>query len=335
MARPDFPLHSGVTLIPSSEAPGHTNYRALAERMGADMLERRVIRQGDLWARDVHQGEGILKIERALPVDQIIALFLKLTGLRGVGRRNLLAIEIVERDVILPGLPAKFDGFRLLQLADLHCDLDPALVDVVIERLAGLTYDVAVLTGDYHNKIGKAYDLSLDLMAKLLTHLRGPRYGVLGNHDFIEKVAFLEAAGLPMLLNEAASIERDGERLWICGVDDAHFFRTEDLARARAQVPPNETAILLSHSPEPYAEADRLGYRLMLSGHTHGGQICWPNGTAVIKNYRGPLWLMAGEWSYGRLQGYTSRGTGGCGVAARFFCRPEMTIHTLRAGPIN
>jgi len=321
--------------IPSSEAPGHTNYRVLAERMGADMLERRVVRQGDLWARDVHQGEGIMKVERAVPVDRLITLFLRLTGLSRLGRRNLLAIEIIEREVVLPGLPPNFDGFRLLQLTDLHCDLEPSLVDVVIERLSTLAYDAVVLTGDYHNKIGTAYDLSLDLMAKLLARLHEPRFGVLGNHDFIEKVAFLEAAGLPMLMNEGVPLEKDGQRIWICGVDDAHFFRTEDLARARARVPAKETAILLSHSPEPYAEADRLGYQLMLSGHTHGGQICLPNGRAVIKNYRGPLWLMAGEWRYGRLQGYTSKGTGGCGVAARFFCRPEMTVHTLRARPTN
>lgn len=321
--------------IPSSEAPGHTNYRALADRMGEAMLERRVIRQGDLWARDVHQGEGIMKVERAVPLDRMITLFLKLTGLSRLGRKNLLAIETIEREVVIPGLLANFDGFRLLQLSDLHCDLEPAIVDEVIKRLAHLNYDAVALTGDYHNKIGTAYDLSLDLMAKLLPHLHGPRFGVLGNHDFIEKVAFLEAAGLPMLMNEGVPLEKDGQRIWICGVDDAHFFRTEDLARARGRVPANETAILLSHSPEPYAEADRLGYQLMLSGHTHGGQICLPNGKAVIKNYRGPLWLMAGEWRHGNLQGYTSRGTGGCGVAARFFCRPEMTIHTLRTGPTN
>jgi len=317
--------------IPSSEAPGHTNYRQLAERMGFDLLERRVTRQGSLWAREIHQGEGILKIERVLPIDKVFSLFLRLTGLAAWGRRNCLALEVVEHEVALPGLPSHFDGFRLMQLTDLHCNLDPALVDVLIQRVADLSYDATVLTGDYHDKIGRAYDVSLDLMARLLAHLKGPRYGVLGNHDFIEKVAFLEDAGLPILLNESVALERDGQRIWFCGVDDAHFFRTEDLKRARSLVPDGETAILLSHSPEPYEEAERLGYALMLSGHTHGGQICLPGGRALIKNFRGPQWLLAGEWQYGRLSGYTSRGTGSCGVAARFFCPPEITIHTLRS----
>jgi len=316
--------------IPSSEAPGHTNYRQLAERMGFDLLERRVIRQGDLWAREVHQGEGVMKIERAIPVDRCLSLFLRLSGLAGWGRRNCLAVDVIEREVALPGLPASFDGFRLLQLTDLHCDLVPELVDVVIQKVQGLSYDATVLTGDFHNKIGKAYDMSLDLMARLLGNLRGARYGVLGNHDFIEKVAFLEDAGLPILLNESVALQRGGERIWLCGVDDAHFFRTEDLARARATVPRDELAILLSHSPEPYEEAARLGYALMLCGHTHGGQICLPGGIPLIKNFRGPRWLFSGEWHYEGLSGYTSRGTGSCGVAARFFCPPEMTIHILR-----
>lgn len=299
--------------------------------MGYDLLERRVTRQGGLWAREVHQAEGVMWVERIMPVDRLLSIFLKSTGLYRIGHRNFLDVQIVEREVFLPGLPSAFDGFRLMQLADLHCDLDPKLVDVVIAKLAGLSYDSAVLTGDYHNKIGQAYDTSLDLMARLLQHINGPRYGVLGNHDFIEKVAFLEEAGLPILLNESSALERGGERIWICGVDDPHFFRTEDLARARAQVPVGDTTILLSHSPEPYAEAERLGYDLLLSGHTHGGQICWPTGKAPVKNFRGPVWLTAGAWRSGRLQGYTSRGTGSCGVAVRFFCPPEITIHILRA----
>lgn len=316
--------------FPSSEAPGHTNYRQLAERMGFDLLERRVLRQGDLWAREVHQGEGVLKIERAIPVDQYLSAILRWTGLAAWGRRNCLAMEVVEREVFLTNLPSDFEGFRLLQLSDLHCDLDPAVVDVVIERIACLPYDAVVLTGDYHNKIGEAYDASLDLMARLLSQIQGPRYGVLGNHDFIEKVAFLEEAGLPILLNEAAPLERGEQRIWFCGVDDPHFFRTEDLMRAKSRVPDGEAAILLSHSPEPYEQAERLGYDLMLSGHTHGGQICLPGGWPLIKNFRGPRWLFAGEWQYGRLSGYTSRGTGSCGVEARFFCPPEITVHTLR-----
>lgn len=317
-------------MIHPSDAAGHTDYRRLAARLGRDVLERRILKQAGLWAREVHQGSGVFRLEGVIPMDEIIRMALRLTGLAGWTHRNYLDVRLVENEIVLPRLPGVFDGFRLLQLTDLHCDLDPRLIDVVIERLTGLACDAVVLTGDYHNEIAAEHDLSLELMGRLIPHLPTPRFGVLGNHDFIEKVAYLESAGLPILLNESAAIERDGKRLWLCGVDDPHFFQTHDLARARAAVPANETAILLSHSPETYREAAALGYSLLLSGHTHGGQLCLPGGFAVISNAPVPRRLLAGPWRSGAMAGYTSRGTGGCGVAARLFCPPEITLHILR-----
>jgi predicted MPP superfamily phosphohydrolase len=316
-------------MIRPSDAAGHTDYRRLAERLGHDTLERRILKQAGLWAREVHQGSGVFWLERLIPFDDIVRLGLKVTGLAGCAHRNFLDVQIVENAVTLPGLPAEFDGFRLLQLADLHCDLDPSLVDVVVDRLRQVTCDAAVLVGDYHNEIAAVHDLSLELMGRLIPHLPQTRFGVLGNHDFIEKVAFLENAGLPILLNESACLERAGRRLWICGVDDPHFFQTHDLARARAAVPPGEIAVLLSHSPETWREAADCGYALMLSGHTHGGQLCLPGGFPLIVNAPVPRRLVAGPWREGAMAGYTSRGTGSCGVAARLFCPPEITIHTL------
>lgn len=317
-------------MIRPSDAAGHTDYRRLAARMGRDVLECRILKQAGLWAREVHQGSGVFRLEAILPMDDIIRVILRLTGLAGLTHRNFLDVRIVENEVFLPGLPDVFEGFRLLQLTDLHCDLDPGLVDVVIARLAGLTCDAVVLTGDYHNEIATEHDLSLELMGRLIPHLPTPRFAVLGNHDFIEKVTYLEEAGLPVLLNESAVIERQGRRLWICGVDDPHFFQTHDLARARSAVPAGETAILLSHSPETWREAAALGYSLLLGGHTHGGQLCLPGGIAVLRNAPVPPRLLAGPWREGLMVGYTSRGTGGCGVAARLFCPPEMTVHILR-----
>ncbi len=319
-------------MIAPSEAAGHTDYRELARRMGREMLERRILKQAGLWAREVHQGRGLFKLEGAIPMDGLIRLALAASGMAARGRRNFLDVRVVENHVRLPGLAASFEGFRLLQIADLHCDLDPVLIDIVIKRLAGLACDAVVLTGDYHNRISDGHDLSLELMGRLVPHLRPPRLAILGNHDFIEKVSFLEEAGLTVLLNEGFAIERGADRLWICGIDDPHYFRTHDLAQARRNAGPDETCLLLSHSPETYREADELGYRLLLSGHTHGGQICLPGGFAIVRNTEVPRPLLAGAWRHGRLAGYTSRGTGACGVAARFNCPAEMTIHVLVSG---
>jgi predicted MPP superfamily phosphohydrolase len=333
-----FPLESpaafpavleGKRMISPSEAAGHTNYRRLAERMGRDVLERRILKQAALWARETHQGRGIFRLQSLVPFDDLVNLGLRVSGLAGPAHRQFLNVRVVQNEVRLRGLPDAFEGFRLLHLSDLHCDLDPQLIDVVIARLVGVNCDAVVITGDYHNTIGAKHDRSLELMGRLIPHLPHPRFGVLGNHDFIEKVAYLEAAGLPILLNESAFIERAGQRLWICGVDDPHFFQTHDLVRARAAVPDGQPAILLSHSPETWREAASLGYSLMLSGHTHGGQLCLPGGTAIVKNAPIPRRLLAGPWREGALVGYTSRGTGGCGVAARLFCPPEITVHVL------
>ncbi len=322
-------------MMDPSEAAGHTDYRALAARMGEDVLEQRILKQAGLWAAEVHQGTGFFALEKIMPLDAFIGLVLKCSGLSGWGHRNFLNVRIVHNEVRLPGLPAAFDGFRLLHLADLHCDLDPALVDVVVRLLDRVEYDVAVLTGDYHNKIAQDHELSLGLMGRLIRHLKLPAYASLGNHDFIEKVAFLEAAGLTVLLNESVPLERDGSHLWICGVDDPHFFATHDLRKTRQNIPPGDATILLSHSPETYEEAATLGYSLMLSGHTHGGQFCLPGGYAILKNAPVPRRLLVGPWREGPLQGYTSPGAGGCGVAARFFCPPEITVHTLRSAESN
>lgn len=316
------------------DAPGATDYRALAVRMGYGSLRARLKKQAGLWASDVHQGTGIFRVEAFISIDKLLTTLLSLAGLREVGLRHFLDLRIEKNDVVIPDLPAAFEGFRILQITDLHCDLHPPLVDAVVKVVAGLDYDLAVFTGDYVNKIAGAPEESLELMAKLIAHLQGPKFAILGNHDFIEKVAYLESLGLKVLLNESTSLRRGGDALWVTGIDDPHYFQTGDLVRARAVVPQGLRPILLSHSPEPYREAARLGFSLMLCGHTHGGQICLPGGVPVLSNMRGPRRLLKGPWHHQQLVGYTSRGTGGCGVPARFFCPPEITIHTLRSAKV-
>lgn len=312
-----------------SEAAGHTDYAALAGRMGRDLLKRRIEKQAEIWARETHQGSGFFYLERFLPVDEIIWFLIRLVGLGGRARRNYLDVRVVERRVALAGLPPAFEGFRLLQLSDLHCDLDPALTRVVVDRLRGIRFDYAVYTGDFHNAIGEEATTSLALMRRIIRETAGRCVGILGNHDFIEKVAFLEHWGLPILLNESCCIERDGERIHLCGVDDPHFFRTDDLSRALQDVPPEGFRILLAHSPEISAEAAEAGFAYYLCGHTHGGQICLPGGRIVVRNARCREPLFRGPWQEGAMPGYTSPGTGASGVPARFCCPPEITVHIL------
>jgi len=298
--------------------------------MGKDLLRKRIEKQAEIWAEETHQGTGLFVLERFVPVDAIIWFLIRMVGLGGVGRRNFLNVPVLEREVVLKNLPSAFDGFRLLQLSDLHCDLDPALTGVLVDRIHATKFDYAVFTGDFHNKIGEEHTLSLAQMRRVVQETQARCVGILGNHDFIEKVAFLESAGLPILLNEHTILERGGDRIAICGVDDPHFFRTDSIGASLRGVEPGLFRILLAHSPEISEEAAAAGFSYYICGHTHGGQICLPGGRLVVKNARCRDDMFRGFWREGDMLGFTSPGTGASGVPARFCCPPEITVHILR-----
>ena len=308
------------------------DYSDLEARMGREILAERLLKQAGKSARLVHQGEGIFRLERFFPLDSIVAFCLALSGLGGRAHRNFLDVRITTREWILPRLPSAFEGFRLLQLSDLHLDLDAELTPVLERLVRAVAHDAAVVTGDFRNKTDGDYRPCLRETARVVEALAPQRWGVLGNHDFVEMVPSLEAAGLPILLNEVAAIDRQGQKLWVAGIDDPHFYKTHDLEKVRAGVPRDGCVILLSHSPETYAAAEPLGFDLQLSGHTHGGQLCLPGGIPLILPCKIDRRFVRGPWRHGGLQGYTSPGTGSCGVAARLNCPPEITLHVLRAG---
>jgi len=307
------------------------DYTAFRNRLGEPLLGKRLRRQADHVAELVHQGEGIMRLEEYLDVDALVTFLLKTFGVYARGHRNYLDVQVVRQELRIAGLPAGLEGFRLLQLSDLHLDLDSSLTPVLQRLLKEIDYDIAVLTGDYRNCTRKDFRPCLDETAKVLAALHMPVYGILGNHDFIEMAPGLESAGLQLLLNESVLVTHREACLFLAGIDDAHFYRTHDIARASRGKPPDATAILLSHSPETYRQAEAEGFHVMLSGHTHGGQICLPGGIPVLRVGNCPSRMTAGAWRFGNLQGYTSRGTGSTGVPARFFCPPEVTIHTLRS----
>ena len=308
--------------------PSVTALGALEQRMGTQTVERRLGRERYLWVVK-HRPPGPILAPFG-DKDGLFLSLLKIAGLARRARREYLDVRLVTNEIFLRRLPKAFDGFRLLQLTDLHCDLDPALIPATIRALQGVSWDLAILTGDFHNHIAGDHTPSLRLMEDLLIHLPGPRVAIMGNHDFLARAAEFEERSLQVLLNENLPLERNGERLWLCGCDDPRFFRTHDLARSRSGVPDDECAILLAHSPQVWKEAAALGFDLMISGHTHGGQICLPGGFPIVRNAPIPTRLIAGHWCEGSLQGYTSRGTGACGVPARLFCPAEITLHILR-----
>jgi len=313
--------------------------------MDAQDLERLRVRMGDAYlGRRLHtqvtrilqllgEGRGGLHYENVEFIMRTLDFLLRISGLHHLGTRNALDIQVREHRVTIPNLPAEFDGLRLAHLSDLHLDGYPGLGQHIADKLAAHTYDVAVLTGDYRfHTTGDSTHVTRelrDLIGAVRDCARFGVFGILGNHDFIEMVPVLEAAGVQTLLNESVALKQNGAQLWLVGLDDAHFYGAYDFDKALSGVSNGDARIALVHSPEIIPEASAHGFALYLTGHTHGGQVCLPGGTAILANARCARKYLAGAWCYNGMQGYTSRGTGSSGVFARFFCPPEIVIHTL------
>jgi predicted MPP superfamily phosphohydrolase len=309
------------------------HYRELEERLGRVYLRQRLGVQKDHVARIFGGGRTFFHIENWYSIHGVLRACLRCSGLYRRGRRNALRVAIEHNEVDLPHLPEAFNAYSLLQLSDLHIDLNPALADALIERLDEVSYDACVITGDFRGATFGPYEETLALTARIREHIKGPVYAVLGNHDCIEMVPRFEDMGIRMLLNEAVALERGGSEVHLVGVDDPHTYETDNVEKAMSGVPEEGVSILLAHSPEVYKLAAHAGIDLMLCGHTHGGQICLPRGRPVLRNARCPRRLGRGAWRHHGLQGYTARGTGCVVMDVRLNCLPEITLHHLRVAP--
>lgn len=304
--------------------------RLLARRLGqAEYDRRRAIEEGRILEhrRPVSPQLTALKIHVVRP---LLHFGLHTLGLYRHGHRQFRALRVRHNEVRLTGLPPAFDGFVILHLSDLHLDLDPSFSAVIVSTVRELRYDLAVMTGDYRNSTIGPWQQAVDEVLRVREALTGPVFAVLGNHDAVAMVPPLEAGGVRFLLNESTTIRRGRDSVCLAGIDDPNIYRTHSLHRALRGVPPHRMKILLSHSPAIHREAAASGVQLVLAGHTHGGQVCLPGGRILIHNDRSPRHLLAGVWRWKHVQGYTSPGTGSCGLPIRFNCPPEVTLHTLR-----
>lgn len=260
---------------------------------------------------------------------RLIELGLRLSGLYWRGRQNTLDIRVRHNTVALPDLPATFDGFRILHISDLHTDMYPPATAALARRVAGLQYDVCVLTGDYRAKTFGPFEPALQGLAGVRDVLSAPVYGVFGNHDSIRMLPGMESLGIQMLANEHVELVRGRGSIWLVGVDDPHYYRADNVEKAASRLPTPGVSVLLSHTPEIYRQAAHAEFDLMLCGHTHGGQICLPGGIPVTLDSKCPRYMGAGAWRYCGMHGYTSAGAGTCIVPVRLNCPPEVTLHRL------
>lgn len=302
----------------------------LERRLGRLHAKQRLGIEKDLEVHIFGHGINFFHIENWYSLRSVIRTTLKLTGLYWRGHRNAERIQLRHHYVKLPELPASFDGFTILHLSDMHVDFSHGAMQRLIELLPSVGYDICVLTGDFRGNTFGPFDATLEGLARVRTHLKNPVYGVLGNHDTVCMVPGMEEMGIRMLLNEAETISRGGEHIHLAGVDDAHYYRVDNIEKAASQFPHDEFSILLSHTPEIYRQAAHADFNLMLSGHTHGGQICLPGSIPITLDSVLPRHMGSGPWKHHDMVGYTSVGAGSVVVPVRLNCLPEITLHHLQ-----
>jgi predicted MPP superfamily phosphohydrolase len=305
-------------------------FQFLSQRLGPVHARQRLGIERDHEAQIFGQGLNFFHLENWTSSSTLIRSVLIATGMYNRGQRNAAAVKVRHNVVRSPLLPISFDGFTLLHLSDLHIDMSEAAIACLVPLVRGLAYDLCVLTGDYRGLTYGPFDVAMKGMACLRAELRGEILAVLGNHDTIQMVPELEAMGVKILLNEHRTLIRDDHRMHIAGIDDAHFYRVDNIEKAAEGIPRDEFSILLSHTPEIYRQAAHADFKLLLAGHTHGGQICLPGGIPITLDAILPRRMGSGPWRYHSMMGYTSVGAGSSVVPVRFNCPAEVTLHHLR-----
>ena len=305
----------------------------LEQQLGRRHARQRLGIEKDHEAQVFGQGINFFHIENLALSPVLIRAVLMATGLYWRGISNAAKVDIRHNRIESPHLPKVFEGFTILQLSDLHVEMSEAAMERVVDLLGEARYDVCVLTGDYRGGTYGPYDTTLAGMARVRAGLKGPIYGVLGDHDTICMVPGLEAMGIRMLLNESDVIERGGQRLYLGGIDDAHFYGMDNIEKAAAAIPRDEFSILISHTPEVYRQAAHADFNVLLSGHTHGGQICLPGGIPITLDSVLPRSMGSGAWKYHDMIGYTSVGAGHLSsrCASTALQRSPCTTSTCRA----
>jgi uncharacterized protein len=251
-------------------------------------------------------------------------------------------LELIEQTIHLRRLPEAFHGLRIAQVSDIHYDefTEPYFVREIVRRINALHPDIVVLTGDFvtDGPLPRSVGARLSYpCAEILSGIHCPyRFASLGNHDTLVGSAVvvdaLKVHGIPTLVDSYLPFERDGSRLWFAGLRSS----LEDTPNLSDAVPrragPLEPVILMAHEPDYALQVVKYGgVDLMLSGHTHGGQIRLPFiGTPRPMLAKGGRRFVHGHFNVGPMQLYVNRGIGTVKVPVRFLCPPELTLITLQ-----
>jgi predicted MPP superfamily phosphohydrolase len=237
--------------------------------------------------------------------------------------------EIVERTVTLPRLSSRLDGFRIVQLTDIHVGnfMKQAKLEWYVRAVNDLRPNIIALTGDFIGSSPHFIPACAAALEKL--DAQDGVYACLGNHDYWvgaqHVTAALQAAGVQVLRNEVYTLSWKGALLNIAGVDDPWRGHT-DFDRALSMADPNAPTIMLCHQPDLFPAAVQRGIDLTLAGHYHGGQVKLPFFGMAVSPAHLISKFVEGLHRQGRSQLYVSRGIGITGPPVRLNAPPEITV---------
>lgn len=239
----------------------------------------------------------------------------------------------VERHAVgLKRLPRELDGLKIVHLSDIHHSpfTGREQVERAVEVANSLQPDIIALTGDYISHEREYIQPCAEMLGRL--RARCGVYACLGNHDNWVDPALItdlfRAEGIRVLTNEGFRFEDKGASFWLAGVDDT-MVGLEDLPLALAGSSADEMKLLLAHNPIILRRAARAGVDLVLSGHTHGGQVTWRSERSASGRVRRRI--LRGLGRRGETQIYVTRGLGTVVLPVRYGCLPEVSLLTLRA----
>ena len=252
-------------------------------------------------------------------------------ALAGVGAYGVAyerhQIERITRDLSVRGLPPALDGLRIGMITDVHHSSVVPAEDIsrAVALLKDASPDIIVLGGDYISFFDRAYVSPVaELLAPLASAPEGS-FAVLGNHDDEKEMpAALTSRGFTVLKDQRTSLTIRGERLDLAGI---RFWTRSSSEVANVLRGTGGTTILLAHDPRRLTEASALDVQLVLSGHTHGGQVVLP-GIGAVAGRKFPV--LAGSATKENTTIFVSRGVGTVYVPMRINCPPDIAILTLR-----
>jgi predicted MPP superfamily phosphohydrolase len=253
--------------------------------------------------------------------------------------REPFQLDVTRLRIESPLLPRGFDGMKIVQLSDLHLHRVSRAYRMAIDVIGREHPSLVVITGDLVDRADETAEC-LAFLTELRAAAGAPVVVVPGNWDHRtfptrQSIAAwherLQAeTGIRVLVNQNVVLRRGGDHIWLVGTDDPYFGHV-DLDASFKGVPDTAFALVLTHAPEAFEElAQRPAARLVLAGHTHGGQVRLPFIGAMRVPSRYGTRFARGLFKLGDTFFYVNAGMGMSHLPVRFLCRPELTVLTLK-----